>query len=151
MRTIYREIVAGLVVSGDNKFLLGMKDPKGGGVYPDCWHTPGGGIEEGETTWQALSREMAEELGLDIGEAEVTLLDDKGTGESKKTLIDTGETVLVKMKFYVYKIDYNKNASDIKVTPGDDIMKSRWVDPTSLKNIKLTPPSVELFSKLSWL
>jgi len=151
MRTIHRNIVAGLVVSKDNKFLFGMKDPQGGGVYADCWHTPGGGIEEGETKEQALSREMAEELGLDIGEAKVSLLDDKGVGESKKTLKDTGETVLVKMKFYVYRVDYSKRATDIKVTPGDDIAKSLWADPSKLKDYKLTPPSLELFTRLGWM
>lgn len=151
MRTEQRDIVAGLVVSKDNKFLFGMKDPEGGGVYADCWHTPGGGIEEGETKEEALRREMAEELGLDISQAKISLLDDKGIGESQKTLKDTGETVLVKMKFYVYRIDYEKNANDIRVTPGDDIEKTIWADPKKLKNYKLTPPSVELFTRLGWM
>ncbi len=66
MRTIQREIVAGLVVSKDGKFLFGMKDPEGGGVYAHCWHTPGGGIEEGENKLEALAREMQEEMGIDI-------------------------------------------------------------------------------------
>ncbi len=128
-----------------------MKDPAAGGVYADCWHTPGGGIEEGENKKQALAREMAEELGLDISDANVSLLDDEGYGESKKTLKETGETVLVKMRFFVYRIDYNKNASEITVQPGDDIEKSIWADANKLKDYKLTPPSVELFSRLGWL
>ncbi|HTE22233.1 MAG TPA: NUDIX hydrolase [Candidatus Limnocylindria bacterium] len=151
MRTIYRDIVAGLVASKDNKFLFGMKDPKGGGVYADCWHTPGGGIEEGETQLEALAREMQEEMGLDTSKAKVTLLDDKGEGESEKKLKDTYEVVKVKMKFFVYKIDFDKNAEDIDVKPGDDIEKLSWVDSARLKDAKLTPPSVELFSRLGWL
>lgn len=151
MRTITRDIAVGLVVSKDNKFLFGMKDPKGGGVYADCWHTPGGGIEEGETKEEALKREMTEELGLNIDEARVSLLDDKGVGESKKTLKDTGETVLVKMRFYVYRIEYSKDAEGINVTPGDDIEKFLWADPAKLKDYKLTPPSVELFTRLNWM
>ncbi len=151
MRTINRDIVAGLVVSRDDKFLFGMKDPGGGGVYADCWHTPGGGIEPGETKEQALKREVYEELGLDISDAVVSLLDDKGIGQSEKTLKDTGEKVLVKMKFFVYRIDYNKDASDIPIKPGDDIEKTVWADPKKLKDYKLTPPSVELFSRLGWM
>lgn len=151
MRTIQRDIVAGLIVSKDNKFLFGMKDPKGGGVYVDCWHIPGGGINEGETREQALKREVAEELGLDISEAKVSLLDDKGLGQAEKTLKDTGEKVLVKMKFYVYRINYDKNASEILVSAGDDIEKTMWADPLKLKEYKLTPPSVELFTQLGWM
>lgn len=151
MRTIYRDIVAGLVVSKDNKFLFGMKDPKGGGVYADCWHTPGGGVEKGETQLEALAREMGEEINIDISKATITLLDDKGEGESEKKLKDTGEVVKVKMKFFVYKIDFDKNAEDIDVKPSDDIGKLSWVDSSRLKDVKLTPPSVKLFNRLGWL
>jgi 8-oxo-dGTP pyrophosphatase MutT (NUDIX family) len=151
MRTIQRDIVAGLVISKDNKFLFGMKDPNGGGVYADCWHTPGGGIEEDETQLEALAREMHEEMGIDISQAKVTLLDDKGEGESEKTLKDSNEIVKVRMKFYVYKIEFDKDAGDIQAKPGDDIEKLSWTDRSKLKNIKLTPPSVELFSRLGWL
>jgi 8-oxo-dGTP pyrophosphatase MutT (NUDIX family) len=151
MRTIQREIVAGLVVSKDGKFLFGMKDPKGGGVYADCWHTPGGGIEDGETKLEALAREMREEMGIDTSLANVTLLDDKGEGEAEKTLQDTGEVVKVCMKFNVYKIEFDMIAADIQAAPGDDIQQLRWVERDKLKDVKLTPPSVELFTRLGWL
>jgi 8-oxo-dGTP pyrophosphatase MutT (NUDIX family) len=151
MRTVYRDIVAGLVVSKDDKFLFGMKDPKGGGVYADCWHTPGGGIEEGETQLEALARELREEMNIDTSRAKVTLLDDKGEGESDKTLKDTGEVVRVKMKFNVYKIEFDKKAEDINIQPGDDLVKLAWTDRDKLKDLKLTPPSVELLTRLGWL
>jgi len=151
MRTIYRDIVAGLIVSQDSKFLFGMKDPDGGGVYADCWHIPGGGVEPGETHGQALQRELAEEVGIDINNGEISLLDDKGRGESQKTLKETGEVVLCRMKFYVYRIGMYKNAADILVVPGDDIERYVWADATRLHDYKLTPPSVELFGRLGWL
>lgn len=151
MRTIEREIVAGLVESRDHMLLFGMKDPESGGVYVDCWHTPGGGVEDGETHEQALAREMREELGLDINSARISLLDDKGTGTAEKTIRQTGERVAVFMKFYVYKIDYTLNTQDITVVPGDDIAVTKWVTRDNLATIKLTPPSVELFHRLGWL
>ena len=46
MREIERTIVSGLVFSKDGKLLMGLKDPAKGGVYPDVWHIPGGGIDE---------------------------------------------------------------------------------------------------------
>lgn len=84
MRTIHRDIAAGLVIAQDGLLLFGKKDPKGGGVYADCWHIPGGGIEAGETQVLALARELREEIGLDISLAHVTLLDDEGTGVAER-------------------------------------------------------------------
>lgn len=39
--------------------------------WPAHWDLPGGGREGDETPWQTLAREVDEELGLDIGPAEV--------------------------------------------------------------------------------
>jgi 8-oxo-dGTP pyrophosphatase MutT (NUDIX family) len=151
MRTIYRDCAVGLIVSKDNKFLFGKKDPEGGGVYVDCWHLPGGGIDDGETDEAALTREMREEVGIDISNANVSLLDDKGQGVSEKTLKDTGEVVLCQMKFKVFRIDIDSNAADISVTPGDDIQTTTWTEPGKLSDYKLTPPSVKLFTRLGYL
>jgi 8-oxo-dGTP pyrophosphatase MutT (NUDIX family) len=74
MRTIHRTIVSALIFSKDGKLLMGMKDPKNGGVYADCWHIPGGGVDEGETKEQALRREMLEEVGIDIANCTVAQL-----------------------------------------------------------------------------
>ena len=49
MREINRKIVGGIIFSKDGKLLQVMKNPKEGGVFPDCWHIPGGGVEQGES------------------------------------------------------------------------------------------------------
>lgn len=151
MREIEREIVSALIFSKDGKIFQGMKDPKDGGVYADCWHIPGGGIDEGEELVTALLREVKEETGIDITEEKIELLDDTGRGQSVKTLKDTGEKVLCNMKFNVYKVAINENADDIPVVLNDDLVKYHWIEPSELKNIKLTPPSVELFTRLGYL
>jgi 8-oxo-dGTP diphosphatase len=150
MRQIERNIVSGLIFSNDGKLFQGQKDPHKGGVYCDCWHLPGGGVEPGEDKKAALAREIKEETGIDISGGKIELADDSGTGESKKVL-GTGEEVLCKMRFFVYRIDINENSADIKISLNDDLVKYRWTDPKELPRLQLTPPSAELFAKLGYI
>lgn len=157
MKTIDREIVSALIFSKDGKLFQGMKNPKDGGVYSDCWHIPGGGIDSGEDKITALIREVREETGIEVPTEKVEFLDDKGRGESEKILKESGERVLCKMKFNVYKIVLDQNANDIAVSLDDDLVKYQWTNLTDLKNIKLTPPSIELgdypfkYSMMVWI
>ncbi|MEK7540488.1 MAG: NUDIX hydrolase [Patescibacteria group bacterium] len=98
MREIQRTIVAALIFSQDNKLLLGRKDPSKGGVYLDCWHTPGGGVDEGETFEQAMTREVLEEVGLDITPYTLERIPIIDYGVAEKTLKDTGGKVLCHME-----------------------------------------------------
>ncbi len=151
MRRIKREIVGALIFSKDGKLFQGKKDPAKGGVYPDAWHIPGGGIEEGEDILTALKREIMEETGIDITPHVIELLDDIGRGESEKTL-ERGERVLCEMAFTVYKIVIgDKNADEIVVTLNSDLTEYVWRDMSDLKNVVLTPPSQELFIRLGYL
>lgn len=148
MKTIHREIVSALIFSKDGKLLMGMKDPEHGGVYPDCWHIPGGGVEPDETKEQALQREVFEETGIDTSNAKVELTDDEGSGQTEKTLKETGEKVLCNMKFNVYRIDLDTNAEQTLLNPSDDLPTLEWVLLEELSDYKLTPPSVSLFERI---
>ena len=117
---MHRDIVSALIFSKDNKLFLGMKPPKDGGVYPDCWHIPGGGIEKGENNVEALIREIREETGIDISQTKIALVNDQGTGTAEKTLRDTGERVVVKMTFFVYKVTLDQNSTDVNVQINDE-------------------------------
>jgi 8-oxo-dGTP pyrophosphatase MutT (NUDIX family) len=149
MRTIHRTIVSALVISNDGKLLIGQKFPHRQTYDVDCWHIPGGGVDEGESLIQALHREMLEEVGIDISDQKVELADDKGIGEGIKVLKDTGEKVWCKMQFNVFRIDLDKDAADVRVIPGDDMKKLIWADPSKLDNYKMTPPSIELFKRIN--
>ncbi len=150
MRTIHRDIVSALIFSKDRKIFQGMI--RKGGAYPDCWHIPGGGIDDGENKDEALIREIEEETGIDISSYDIELVDDIGQGKSEKVLKDTGEKVLVEMNFYVYKVIIkDKIADDIKIELKSDLVEYQWVNLKDLNKIKLTPPSVELFKRMNYI
>ncbi|MDB5190042.1 MAG: hypothetical protein JWN49_368 [Parcubacteria group bacterium] len=151
MRSINRDIVSALIFSKDGKLFQGMKNPTDGGVYSDCWHIPGGGIDEGEEKITALVREVKEEVGIDISSCLIELIDDQGKGEAEKTLKDTGERVLCHMTFNVYKVTLDIDADDVVVSLDDDLVTYQWTKLEDLKTLKLTPPSIMLFKRLGYL
>lgn len=152
MREITREIVSALIISKDNRLFQGKKDPQKGGVYVDCWHIPGGGIDDGEDMTTALIREIKEETGIEISQYNIELIDNSGRGESIKTLKDTSEKVICKMNFNVFKIVIeDKLANEINVSLDDDLVEYQWTPLNELNSIKLTPPSIELFKRLGYI
>jgi 8-oxo-dGTP pyrophosphatase MutT (NUDIX family) len=127
-------------VSSDGKVLFGRKDPNRGGVYLDCWHVPGGGIDAGETREQALVREVLEETGLDIENAWIVLIDDTGRGESTKQRPGQPD-VLVKMTFAVYKVVLPVASSTVRLLPSDDLINLKWFKADEIQGLRLTPPA----------
>lgn len=149
MRAIQRDIVGAFLLSADNKLLLG-KSIKGG-VYPDDWIVPGGGIEPGETKLEALKRETLEETGIDISNARVEEIEGALTGQSEKILRDTGEKVLVDMRFYNYKVILPRRSEDIELYHEDDFIQAKWFSLDELKDIQLSPPTLTTLRKIKFI
>lgn len=152
MRRAQRRIVTAYIVSTDGKILLGKKDPARGGVYPDCLHNPGGGVDVGETDEDALSREVLEETGIDIRFGQKTLIDSTGFGESEK-MLKTGEKIIVEMHFYIFRVDLGKASTAVQLYPRGDLIDLQWHPIAELEHLKLTPPAVKLIALrgLDWL
>lgn len=149
MRTIDREIVGAHLYSKDGKLLLARATQEA--VYPGTWKIPGGGVDAGETREQALIREIREETCIDASHCPIVPVDDDMRGEGVKTL-EGGERVLAKMKFYTYKVMLDKVAKDVEVRlEKREFTEYAWVSIPELKNYRLSPPSVELFTKLGYL
>jgi 8-oxo-dGTP diphosphatase len=58
------EVVAAVIERADGSFLLAQRPA--GKVYAGWWEFPGGKIEAGEPAQRALSRELREELGIEV-------------------------------------------------------------------------------------
>lgn len=61
------EVAAAVIYRDDGKFLLAQRPA--GKVYAGFWEFPGGKIESGESASRALTRELHEELGIDVERA----------------------------------------------------------------------------------
>lgn len=62
------DVAVGVLIQPDGKFLLTSRPH--GKPYAGYWEFPGGKLEAGETVTQALARELHEELGIQIGNAQ---------------------------------------------------------------------------------
>ena len=62
------DVAVGVLMQTDGQFLLTSRPD--GKVYAGYWEFPGGKLEAGESVEQALRRELQEELGITIGEAQ---------------------------------------------------------------------------------
>ncbi|MEY4364266.1 MAG: 8-oxo-dGTP diphosphatase [Pseudomonadota bacterium] len=63
------QVAVGVLLQADGAFLLTSR-PRGK-VYEGYWEFPGGKLEAGETVWQALRRELEEEIGITIEDGEL--------------------------------------------------------------------------------
>jgi 8-oxo-dGTP diphosphatase len=62
------DVAVGVLMKNDGQFLLTSRPQ--GKVYAGYWEFPGGKLEAGESVEQALRRELQEELGITIGQAQ---------------------------------------------------------------------------------
>ena len=57
-------VAAGILCDAEGRVLIAER--LGGGPFQGLWEVPGGKIVDGESAAEALSRELAEELGIEI-------------------------------------------------------------------------------------
>lgn len=149
MRTIERDIVGAFIFSADNKVLLGHN--KKGGVYQNQLVVPGGGIERGEPRLDALKRETLEEIGIDISDATITEISGVSVGESEKTLRETGERVVVKMRFYDFQVQLNSESKETALRFEDDYAEAEWYTPEELTEAEMGPATKATLQKLNFI
>ncbi len=121
-----------------------------GGVYEGSYVVPGGGVDEGESQYQALRREMQEETGIDITTGKITQVN-TSTGEHEKTLRDTGERVHVNMTFYDYSILLPQDVESIVVCAEDDWTSPCWFTADELATENIGLPTCRTLQKIGFM
>ena len=72
----------------DDRLLTILRDDKASIPYPNMWELPGGGREDEEPPFECVQREVFEELGLKLEEADILWVKDyQGMLDSDKTSI----------------------------------------------------------------
>jgi len=61
-------VVTGIIFNKKNEVLISLRPPHK--PFPDLWEFPGGKVEENESSFSALKRELKEEINIDIISAE---------------------------------------------------------------------------------
>ena len=122
------EVAAGVLCDSSGRVLIAER--VGGGPFQGLWEFPGGKIDAGETAPQALSRELAEELGIEVTEC-----------SSFMNLRHEYDDRIVSIEFFI--------VSEWKSQPiGREGQELRWVQADSLKSEELLPANVPVVAAL---
>ncbi len=76
-------VAVGIILRGQQSFICKRPDEKHQG---GLWEFPGGKIESGETTTQALARELLEEIAIDVHSSEPFMVIEHDYGDKKVCL-----------------------------------------------------------------
>jgi nucleoside triphosphatase len=135
----WRIIVVGIIQNSRDEYLI-CKKPETRGVFPGQWALPGGGIEESERMFDALRREMREEVGIEIEEIKPLFFKD---GQHLKLFSD-GSSKDIYMIFLLFSC---RGCSD-DVRLGDEFEEYAWVEKDALRGYDLNEQTKNTFVQL---
>ena len=121
-------VAAGILCDSAGRILIAER--VGGGVFNGLWEFPGGKIDDGESPVEALSRELAEELGIEIT-----------TCASFMNLRHEYDDRIVTIEFFIVS-EWNSDPV------GREGQALRWVPRDSLDANELLPADVPVIEAL---
>lgn len=115
--------VAGVLIENDEILLIEHK--KNDKKY---WLVPGGGVDWGESTSEALVREFKEETNLDIEVEKFLFLSETIAPDKKKHVINL-----------YFQIKKKKNSSEMILGDEKNLADLRYVKKEEIENLKIYP------------
>ena len=109
--------VAKAIIHQEEEFLLQLRDNRPDIAYSNSWSFFGGQIEPGETPWQALQRELEEELEWH-----------PQTGRFLWLLVIKSIPV-----FFIFSVEFTGNRENLRLHEGQDL---KWFTAEKLGNYK---------------
>jgi len=131
-RSVSRPIATvGALIHDGNGHVLIVRTHKWG----DRWGIPGGKIERGETSTDALEREIREETGLDLTDIEFALVQD---------CINSPEFMRPE---HFLLLNYVARATTTAVNLNDEAEEFRWLSPAAALDLNLNQPTRVLLTE----
>ena len=124
-------VAAGILLDGDGRVLV--TERTGDHLFAGLWEFPGGKIENGEESVSALSRELGEELGIEILEQSLFMSLDHDYADRS-----------VSIDFYL--IRHWRNTPE-----GRDGQALKWIRPEELAKDLLLPADAPVIEALRQL
>ena len=131
-----RDTVLGILKNKEGKILIGFSERVNSGnsksVDSHSWKFPQGGIDNGETTTEALTRELKEELNFNLKDSSVIT-------ELKEIVPyyfkDENGIPEFEVKLHSFLIDYDGN--DKFEFDQEEFSGLKWISPEEIYNINL--------------
>lgn len=124
-----RLAVGAVVFKNGNVLLVKRGRPPGKGN----WAIPGGNVQLGESLEAAARREVLEETGIVVE-----------TGEQVYTFESIVKDEDEKVQYHYVIVDFAAEYIEGKLEPGDDAADVRWVAPSELGALDVSPPTLKL-------
>ena len=124
--------VGAVVLDGDRVLLVKRGQPPALGK----WSLPGGLVHLGETTREAVVREVAEECGLTIAVAGLADVVDRVTRDADG-----------RVKYHYVLVDYLAYPQSTRISSGSDAAEARWVELGRVAELDTTDGLLEMIRR----
>lgn len=153
MISVSRDVVGGVIVSSDERLLLGRKKPGTAGVYHDMWIFPGGVVDpETDDPLNTFYEELSAETTLDRTLLNPQLIEfDPPLQDQGEITLLTGERIILDMTFIIYQCLLEGSYRGYKIQPGDELEQLRWISKRNLGYLTMPKPSYIVLDRVGLL
>jgi ADP-ribose pyrophosphatase YjhB (NUDIX family) len=109
---------------------------RGGNPSPGKWSLPGGLVELGESTIEAVQRELKEECAVDIRVIDVC-------GVITRVIRDAEDRV----RYHYVLVDYLALVDSDAICAGDDAAEAQWVEIGRVKELETTDGLMDMIER----